>query len=104
MNDDCVQCREWEVCPFHPKEELSWADLAHANHRQLTEAEEYEYRAAFWPKPISPEEEVPTVRSLDIPTGIVRVSSTDGGTVLTYDNGRLIDEEPAEAYTDWGLG
>lgn len=87
MNDDCTQCREWEICPFHSKDS---------------------------PKPIlridfTPEEglevddETPTVRSLDIPTSIVRVSSFDGETVQTYDNGRLIDKESAEVYTDWGL-
>ena len=87
MNDDCEQCQEWEVCPFHSKEE---------------EFSEVELRVTLNGVSMD-DDEAPTVRSLDIPTGIVRVSSADGETVLTYDNGRLVDEEPAEAYTDWGV-
>ena len=84
MNDDCEQCREWEICPFHSKEE---------------EFSEVELRVTLNGVPMS-DDEVATVRS----TGIVRVSSPDGKKVLTYDNGRLINEEPAEVYTDWGMG
>lgn len=73
MSDDCVQCREWELCPFHPKE-----------------------------VPVHDEWNEPTdvVWHLAIPVdqSCTHTVTADGQYVQTWRDGRLVDEEPIEAY------
>lgn len=76
MSDDCVQCREWELCPFHPKQ-----------------------------KPVQEEWDEPTDIVWNLASDVPEVNLTctyavtaDGQYVQTWQDGKLVDEEPIEAY------
>lgn len=88
MNPDCPQCAEWELCPFHPKEERA-PEPAHDD--------EWCIGGDVVVLQVSGET---TIHGISPKRTVVRLSSDCGEYVRTYQDGKLVDEEPAEAYKD----
>ena len=76
---DCVQCREWELCPFHPKEEPATVPYVD------------EFLATMFP-------EEAWHLTIPVSSDSTHTVTDDGQYVQTWRGGVLVDEEPIEAY------
>jgi hypothetical protein len=87
MDPNCTHCAEWELCPFHAKEKPA-PEPAHDD-EWVTCSD----------IPQTPWLKVRSFRGCAVPVqGTLRLLSDCGGYVRTYQDGKLVDEEPSEAY------
>ena len=83
MSDDCVQCREWELCPFHPK-----AEPVPDTERSecVSDIPEVSWLSAH------------VVGGTGSFKGELKKPTDCGHYMRTYRDGVLVDEEPIECY------
>lgn len=101
---DCVQCREWELCPFHPKQEPvqdEWDEPTDILWNQASDVPEVTVLTVSTTGSTTISgginSNVVTILKSSDPSRHYAITA-DGQYVQTWQDGKLVDEEPIEAY------